>query len=416
MKLSSLLFSIWIIPFIFSTSIGIAAEDDVHKDVLHINPSLSLKDILNETIKHQPQQANLNSQQFGVSAKQALADSLLPNAPAITIYHQNDRLGSGRNERDYQATLELPLWLPNQREARAKVGELSALNLDASQSALVIQTAGLLRKAVWDVAFNENELALTEAKYQSALALEEKVYKSFQAGEAAKTDWLLAQQETLVASKNKLLAHAELMHARFRYKLVTGLNQIPERYTEERSLLDSYEQSPVWVAILTKVEFAEEQRNLANIEKKENIQVLINARNSQGAFDTQYNQSMGLSIRIPFATPARTTPIAAASEMSLGQALTERDELKRVLEAALHEAEHNLEVNEQELIIAKQRRDIADESLRLAEKAYALGEHDLATLLRIKSLAFDAERSYRAMQIQHQWNIARYNQAVGVLP
>ncbi len=416
MKLSSLLFSIWIIPFIFSTSIGIAAEDAVHKDVLHINPSLSLKDVLNETIKHQPQQANLNSQQFGVSAKQALADSLLPNAPAITIYHQNDRLGSGRNERDYQATLELPLWLPNQREARAKVAELSALNLDASQSALVIQTAGLLREAVWDVAFNENELALTEAKYQSALVLEEKVYKSFQAGEAAKTDLLLAQQETLVASKNKLLAHAELMHARFRYKLVTGLNQIPERYTEERSLLDSYEQSPVWVAILTKVEYAEEQRNLANIEKKENIQVLINARNSQGAFDTQYNQSMGFSIRIPFATPARTTPIAAASEMSLGQALTERDELKRVLEAALHEAEHNLEVNEQELIIAKQRRDIADESLRLAEKAYALGEHDLATLLRIKSLAFDAERSYRAMQIQHQWNIARYNQAVGVLP
>lgn len=416
MKLSSLLFSIWILPFIFSASIGIAAEDDVHKDVLHINPSLSLKDVLNETIKRQPQQANLNSQQYGVSAKQALADSFLPDAPAITILHQNDRLGSSRNERDYQATLELPLWLPNQREARAKVAELSALNLDASQSALAIQTAGLLREAIWDVAFNENELALTEAKYQSALALEGKVSKSYQAGEAAKTDWLLAQQDTLEASKNKLLAQAELMHARFRYKLVTGLNHIPEHFSEEKSSLDNYEQSPVWLAILTKVHYAEEQRNLANIEKKENIQVLINARNSQGAFDTQYNQSMGLSIRIPFATPARTTPITAASEMNLGQALTERDELKRLLEAALHEAEHNLEVNELELALAKQHWEIASESLRLAEKAYALGEHDLATLIRIKSQTFDAERKYRAVQIQHQWNIARYNQAVGVLP
>lgn len=125
---------------------------------------------------------------------------------------------------------------------------------------------------------------------------------------------------------------------------------------------------------------------------------------------------MGLSIRIPFATPARTTPIAAASEMNLGQALTERDELKRLLEAALHEAEHNLEVNELELALAKQHWEIASESLRLAEKAYALGEHDLATLIRIKSQTFDAERKYRAVQIQHQWNIARYNQAVGVLP
>ncbi len=416
MKLSSLLFSIWIMPFIFTTSTGIAAEDDLHKDILHINSSLSLKDVLNETVKHQPQQANLNSQQFGVSAKQALADSWLPNAPAITLYHQNDRIGSGRNERDYQATLELPLWLPNQREAREKVAELSALNLEASQSALAIQTAGLLREAVWGIAFNENELALTEAKYQSALALEEKVNKSFQAGEAAKTDLLLAQQETLEASKNKLLAHAELMHARFRYKLVTGLNQIPQDFSEEKSSLDNYEQSPVWLAVLAKVQYAEEQRNLANIEKKENIQVLINARNSQGAFDTQYNQSMGLSIRIPFATPARTTPIAAASEMSLGQALSEREELKRVLEAALHEAEHNLEVSEDEQALAKQHWEIASESLRLAEKAYALGEHDLATLIRIKSQTFDAERKYRAVQIQHQWNIARYNQAVGVLP
>ncbi len=416
MKLSSLLFSIWIMPFIFTTSTGIAAEDDLHKDILHINSSLSLKDVLNETVKHQPQQANLNSQQFGVSAKQALADSWLPNAPAITLYHQNDRIGSGRNERDYQATLELPLWLPNQREAREKVAELSALNLEASQSALAIQTAGLLREAVWGIAFNENELALTEAKYQSALALEEKVNKSFQAGEAAKTDLLLAQQETLEASKNKLLAHAELMHARFRYKLVTGLNQIPQDFSEEKSSLDNYEQSPVWLAVLAKVQYAEEQRNLANIEKKENIQVLINARNSQGAFDTQYNQSMGLSIRIPFATPARTTPITAASEMSLGQALSEREELKRVLEAALHEAEHNLEVSEDEQALAKQHWEIASESLRLAEKAYALGEHDLATLIRIKSQTFDAERKYRAVQIQHQWNIARYNQAVGVLP
>ncbi len=416
MKLSSLLFSIWIMPFIFTTSTGIAAEDDLHKDILHINSSLSLKDVLNETVKHQPQQANLNSQQFGVSAKQALADSWLPNAPAITLYHQNDRIGSGRNERDYQATLELPLWLPNQREAREKVAELSALNLEASQSALAIQTAGLLREAVWGIAVNENELALTEAKYQSALALEEKVNKSFQAGEAAKTDLLLAQQETLEASKNKLLAHAELMHARFRYKLVTGLNQIPQDFSEEKSSLDNYEQSPVWLAVLAKVQYAEEQRNLANIEKKENIQVLINARNSQGAFDTQYNQSMGLSIRIPFATPARTTPIAAASEMSLGQALSEREELKRVLEAALHEAEHNLEVSEDEQALAKQHWEIASESLRLAEKAYALGEHDLATLIRIKSQTFDAERKYRAVQIQHQWNIARYNQAVGVLP
>jgi outer membrane protein, heavy metal efflux system len=407
--------SIWILTMIVSGT-SVSAEPDAHRDVLDVNPSLSLSDVLNEAIKNQPQQAKVQSLKYGVEAKFALAKSMLPQAPAITIYHQNDALGSRRNERDIQASLELPLWLPNQRDARAKLADASQENYDASQSSLSIQAAGLLREALWEIAYRNNEFLMLEAKHQSATILAEKVNKSVLAGEAAKTDLLMAQQETLLAEKNKMLAQAEVMHAQFRYQLLTGINQIPEHYEEDKSNLDSFENSPFWLETLANVAYAEQARNLANIEKKENIQLLVNARSSQGAFDNKYNQSMGLSVRIPFGTSARTAPIVATSEMAFGQAVSAREELRRLLQAALHEADHNLEVSEQELAIAKQHSEIASESLRLAEKAYTLGEHDLATLLRIKSQAFDAERSYRATQIQYQWNIARYNQAVGVLP
>jgi cobalt-zinc-cadmium efflux system outer membrane protein len=45
-----------------------------------------------------------------------------------------------------------------------------------------------------------------------------------------------------------------------------------------------------------------------------------------------------------------------------------------------------------------------------------LGESDLVSLLRVQAMAREAEQTLRSRQTQLQWDIARYNQAVGVLP
>lgn len=90
--------------------------------------------------------------------------------------------------------------------------------------------------------------------------------------------------------------------------------------------------------------------------------------------------------------------------------------MQRTLETALHEAEHNLYVSRQELSLIEQQQAIASENATLARKAYRLGELDLNQLLRLQLLAFEAERSLSSQQLQVQWNIAKYNQAVGVLP
>lgn len=166
-----------------------------------------------------------------------------------------------------------------------------------------------MRDALWEITLAKNTLQLTAAKLDSAMTLQEQVNKSVLAGESAKTDFLLTQQATLLASKNKVLAQAEVMHAQFRYQLLTGLDELPAVFTEQQSALRDFEQSPAWIAMLTQVEYAEQSRQLAQIEKKQNIQVSVNARSSQGAFDTQYNQSMGVRVRIPFNTDAQTTPM-----------------------------------------------------------------------------------------------------------
>ncbi len=399
-------------------SIAIAETPEVsqHEDVLVISPTLTLHEVLQKTIERQPRQASLQSQEYNVRAKYTVSKGFLPQAPAVSLYHQNDTIGSGRNERDWQAELELPIWLPKQRGAREKVAELSAQNLGADRASMQLQAAGALRDALWDVAMNRNEVALYQQKMDNAKRLEFDVEKKFKAGESAKTDLMLIQQETLLAEKNKLRAEAELMHARFRYTLLTGLKEIPENFEEKQSDLQDYQQSPLWLAAESKVNLAQGERNLTQVEKRENMQVILNARSSQGAFDNAYNQSVGVRVRIPLDSAVRGAPLQAASELAVGEAMSQRETLRYALEAAMHEAEHNLEVSKKELEIVARQLEIAKESARLAQKAYTLGEMDLTSLLRIQSQTFETERSYSSRQLQVKWDVARYNQAVGVLP
>ncbi len=407
---------VWMILFCCLPAHAQEIDANTHEDTLITSPNLTLHDVLEKTVQHSPEQARIRAQEFQVTAKQKMANSFLPQAPSVSVYHQNDTLGNGRNERDWQAELELPVWLPKQKNARAEVANQSALQLNADTESVRALVAGALREALWEIALNRNEVSLFQEKVNNAQRLEADTLKKFQAGELAKTDLMLAQQETLIAQKNLIRANAELMHAHYRYIVLTGQKEIPVQFEETRSSLEGYEASPVWKAAEAKITLAQSERTLSQIEKRENPQVILNARSAQGAFDNAYNQSVGVKIRIPLDSAVRSAPVIATSEQQLGIAISERDKLRLALETQLHEAEHNLMISQQELDIAKQQYEIAKHSETLAQKAYALGELDLVSLIRIQSQTFEAERSYSRRQLQIKWDIARYNQAVGVLP
>jgi cobalt-zinc-cadmium efflux system outer membrane protein len=387
-----------------------------HFDELKVNPSLQLSEVLEKAYARTPMQASLQSRDVMVSAKNRVANAMLPSAPALGVIHQNDAIGSGRGERDWQAELELPVWQPKQRDNRLKVAEAIQSSTSASRQSLKLQVAGQLREALWNIAANDNNLSLAINKLQVAKKLQSDVNKRYRAGELAKTDAMLAEQEVLRVEKEKVRAEAEVMHARHRYYLLTGLRELPASYEEKQSSLDDYSQSPIWLETQSKLGLAETERDLAQVESHENMRVLLNVRNSKGAFDTTDNNSVGVHVRVPFGGEASAAPIRAAAEMVVGNALTEREAMRFELEAAMHEAEHNLSVSRAELSIATKQHEIAKESLTLAQKAFQLGETDLVSLLRVQAQTFEVERAFTTRQIQVQWDIARYNQTVGVLP
>lgn len=405
------------IVLIASIHMNAYAEDEVaHHDVLNTNTTLTLRDVMEKAFARNPMQASLQAKKYGVEAKGIMAKSLLPHAPAVSLQHQNDALGSGRGERDWQAEVELPVWLPSQRNSRLNVAEASSDDLQKNRENTRLESAGKVRDALWDVAMNTQLSEVADKKYEATKQLEGDVNQRYQAGELAKADLMLAEQETLAAERTAVRAEAELMHARHRYIVLTDLHDIPAKYEEQKSEIDNYDQSPLWLAAESRVSVTERERELVQVERRENPQVLINARTQRGPFDNAYNESVGLRVRIPLDSQVRSAPLQASAEEAVGAAITERESIRFNLETALHEAEHNLSVSQEELRIATKQHEIAQESLRLARKAFQLGETDLVNLVRVQTQTFETERAYQIRQIQLKWDIARYNQAVGVLP
>lgn len=406
----------WGMIFIMIFSLPLAAMgEELAK--LERTPNLSLADAVQKAFERNPQQQVLTAGKTVAEAKSAHAASALPGAPAVSVRHQNDMIGSGRNQREWEAALEFPVWLPGQRAARETVARDAGSSLEASRSSLLLSLAGQVRETVWDVAMNANAVELAEQRYITAQALQRDVEKRWQAGELAKTDFMLAQNETLQAQTVLLRAQAELKHAEHRYWMLTGLKELPAHPEEKPSnLIDIAENHPLLAETSAKVELAQGERDLVRVEKRENPQVVINARHERGAFDNAFNSSVGLAIRIPLDAEVRSAPLLANAEMGVAEAMRERDRQMLALQAERHEAEHNLEVTRAELSVVEEQQRLAQESLRLAKKAFDLGETDLVNLLRVQATAQEAERVMRSRQTQLQWDIARYNQAVGVLP
>lgn len=393
------------------------AEETVHEDMLSVDSHLTLKDVVEKALPHYPNSQLLAAKKLEIAARLTHAKSFLPNSPSLMLRHQNDKLLSSRGEMEWEAGIELPIWLSGQRQAREAIAAVSAQNLGNYAQSVRLQLAGLVRDALWDIQLTQGLADIAKAKFDSARQLERDVEMRVQLGDLAKKDLLVAQTETLQAKTERINAEAGVQHAKFRFINLTGLQVIPAEFSESKSSKqDVTENHPALVEANGKIALSQEQRNLVNIETRDNPKVLLGTRATRGAFDNKYNDSLGVTLTIPLSSETRNAPARAAAEMHYAEQQVNLSQLKLLLAAAMHEAEHNLEVGEMQLEVLNKQHNIAQQSLAVSRKAFQSGELDLSDYLRVQTQAFHAERTLKNQQIQQLWNTARFNQAVGELP
>lgn len=376
----------------------------------------SLRTVLDQAWENSPQAQTLEARRAESDAQTVAANSLLPGAPAVILGHRGDQLNSNAGKREWEAGIAMPIWLPGQRDARQRQAQAGKDGLEANIRALRLKLAGELREAIWQVRQAEAQTQLDEERALTAKKLAEDVAKRVLAGELAKTDLNLAQNEWRTAQAAVLHSRNRQRQAQQAYATLTGMTALPDDVPEVAQAKPLPDDHPVLEEARQAIEVAQAQVRVATNSRRDSPEVELSTRRERGNLNDPYASTVAISLRLPLSTDARNLPRSSAAQTALTGAHSEYARVRLTLEYHGQQAEQALQAADQVLDLAQQQRAAARENLDLIQKSFNLGESDLFTLLRARAASFEAEQSYNQQEIAQALASARLNQAQGVLP
>lgn len=396
---------------------GVAAPLLTQPSMQATAESLTLHDVVQQTLVRYPSRQIVIARQAQAQALRTQSERLFAGTSSFTLRHQTDAIGTDQGLREWEGGVELPLWLPGQRQARRAVADQTRMDVDAFERVLRLEVAGQVREQLWDVVLRESDLILAQRQWQAAQALEADVLKRVTLGELARTNLFLAQDETLSRQAQVLRAESEYKRTMHRYEVFTGAATLPAGYNEIPTTQTAiHDHHPLLSEGYQRVTLARAEMELARQERYGNPRITLGVRQEQASTRDFAVNSVGVMLSVPFGNSAQAGVALAAASVEFSTAQSVRDTLKRELTLTFEETRRAVELLRVEHKLAVQQQHLAEENLRLSKKAFAVGEIDVMDLLRVQALSFTAERAEKQLSLQLQREFARYNQVAGVIP
>lgn len=374
-----------------------------------------LAEVVEQAWQRHPLAAGLDARDAEARAVRERAGSLTPEPGSVTLGNLNDRQGRNLGKQEWEVELAVPLWLPGQRDARAAEADSRLSETAARRAVIRLDIAGEVRDAWWSVATARTAHALALRRLETARALDAAVQKRYQAGDLSRIDANLAQGERLAAEAELMDTQAVLQQAEHAFKLLTG-REAPADVNEEVPATAGTNLHPQLALAAAVASSARARVKLADEFRRAAPELALRVVNSRDAFNESYANTVGVKLKIPFSSgpQVRRESSAAQADVEQSDAEMRRTELRVQLEA--ERARLLLAALDRQSNMAQERRRLAADNLELAEKSFALGESDLASLLRIRASAFEAESLHERQRLSRAAAISRLNQSLGVLP
>ncbi len=409
---------LWILCLLFLAE---ARADDLvveHHDDLAIDDHLSLAQVVDATFSQYPDSVLASAYEEQARALERRTASWIAGYPMFYLQWIDDRTFDRRGRVEVQTGYQVPLWLWKQREASGTLAQEARQYSELFVRALRHEIAGQVREALWTLKRVENRHRLADKIHEVAHRLTDVVRRRVELGDLARADLLLAEADQLEKKTGLIQAEAEVMHARKAYMNLTRLTRIPSQFEENLSPVRQIEpQHPAMASANGLIEQAQAEVGYVSRSKQGNQpSILIGTQHDRSTRRENFGAATNLVLQMPFGGEAYNAPFVAEANLALNRAIAQRDNLVRQLEKALHEADHNLEVDQAALNIARRRQDIAETQLTMNRIAFDAGEISLIDYLRITASAEAAIRDAAEWDIRVKQDIAVRNQVVGVMP
>ncbi|WP_376094018.1 TolC family protein [Roseomonas sp. CCTCC AB2023176] len=175
----------------------------------------------------------LEAQRPVTDARRARADALLPGAPTLNGGVRSDAVAQNRGYLQLDAGASAPLWLPGESRALRGLADAQGASTDRSLARARLLLAGQVREAYWTWAIAAAAAEAGRTRLAAARALESDVGRGVGAGNAPRTDLLVATAATREAEAALREATAAARTAAIAFRVLTGLE--PTAAPEERA-------------------------------------------------------------------------------------------------------------------------------------------------------------------------------------
>lgn len=373
---------------------------------------------------HHPQALSAQARHAQAQAQFDAATRLTPGPAAVSLANVNDRLNRDNGKQEWELELTVPLWLPGQQAARQTEAQHARATLAAQQQAVRLQLAGDVRAAWWALANARNAHELAQHRLATAHALHADVQRRYQAGELSRIDANLAQSEQLASAAELADADTARRLAEQTYTTLTG-SPPPATLDAEAAApaTGTAGNTPPSDTLHPQLAAAQAAAHLAQAR----LAVVDHTQRDAPTLATRWirNRSdhaarpvntVGFKLSIPLSSGPRVQQDHAAARAELALADAELALAQRRVALDVARAQLDLAAAQRQTDTSRQRHQLAADNLALTEKAFALGEADLPTLLRVRAAALDAQAQLQRHQVARNASQSSLNQAMGALP
>lgn len=383
---------------------------------LEQSSAVTLSSITQRVYELHPARLNELAQKQQINANNVVAYSTFANAKTVSLTHQNDVVGSGDGLQEWEGIVEMPLWLPGQKQQQLSLSDKLRAELPVYQQQIKLAASAEVRKLVWNVVLENT--ATTEAYqiWQSAIKLEKDVAARVKAGELAGTEGLLAKTHALEMQNQYLLKNSDLDQALSLYRAITKERVLPEKYEEAlANKVEIDEGHPDLMMFDYRISTLRSQQDIAHFDGAVNPSLSVGVRSERGNHGESFNNSMGVGISFALGNDIYRRPAIANAAKALADVEVARQQSERELNITLFTYSHSLETKRLQLDLLNEQNDTTQQYLALQQRAFELGELDLVSLIRSQSLANEAHNRKLALEVDIKYTIALINQALGII-
>lgn len=363
----------------------------------------------------QPEHRASSLRRDAVAATLAAAQRWTPEPASLEVSARTDRITRNNGQREYDATVAVPLWLPGERSRAQAAASADAQAVEARIRAAQWRLAAEVREAYWAHRRARIEHELARQRLASAQQIAGDVMRRVKAGDLARADG--HQAESALATAESALAEAAVgvTQAVQAWTALTGTPPAGDA-GEPRPGGDSSSEHPSLRELSARGEMARRQRDLAAVQVRANPELSVGAVRERDAFGERYGRSVMVGVRIPLGTSSTSRTRQATASAELLEAESQRELETERVRLQVDAGRARVQSLEVARAAAERRAALARESRGFFEKSFRLGESDLPTRLRIELDAFEAERQVARSRVEVEAAVSQLRQALGLLP